>query len=418
MDREVEELNNVLKEKAEHVYSLLSDFGKQICFPSKGILSQTAEAKDTEINATIGQAFEDDGTPMVLDALAKKINLTKHVFLYSSSYGQKELRKLWKKSILEKNPSLKTMSLPVVTNGLTHGLFVVKKLFIEEVEKVIMPDRFWENYKIVFGKENFDFYTLFNGNSFNILALREKLSGNGKKILLLNFPNNPTGYTPTEREVEQIIQAIKESAEQGNNILAICDDAYFGLVFEDGVYKESIFSKLADLHERVLAIKVDGITKEMYAWGLRVGFVSYAFKGMDEEVAEVLENKTAGTIRGTISNACTLSQLIAVDALKSPEFLNQKEEKYFKLKERYEIVKKVLNKNPKYKEFFEPLPFNSGYFMCVELKRNDAEEIRQKLIKQFNTGVIAIGKMLRIAYSSVSKEKIPQLFENIYKACK
>ena len=48
----------------------------------------------------------------------------------------------------------------------------------------------------------------------------------------------------------------------------------FGLVYENGIFKESLFSKLADLHENVLAVKVDGATKEDYAWGFRVGFIT------------------------------------------------------------------------------------------------------------------------------------------------
>ena len=40
--------------------SMLSKIGKEAFFPKKGILAQTAEAKGTEFNATIGQAFEDN----------------------------------------------------------------------------------------------------------------------------------------------------------------------------------------------------------------------------------------------------------------------------------------------------------------------------------------------------------------------
>ena len=40
-----------------------------------------------------------------------------------------------------KNPSLKSeTSLPVVCSGLTHALFVVGHLFVDEGDEIIIPD--------------------------------------------------------------------------------------------------------------------------------------------------------------------------------------------------------------------------------------------------------------------------------------
>ena len=49
-----------------------------------------------------------------------------------------------------------------------------------------------------------------------------------------------------------------QSAQAGNRIVALLDDAYFGLVYESNVAKESLFAALADLHENILAVKLDG----------------------------------------------------------------------------------------------------------------------------------------------------------------
>lgn len=415
-----EKLNNTLEQKAPAIYSLLSRNGQKAFFPHAGILGQTAESKGTKINATIGQAFEEDGRPMVLDTFLSQVKLPQETFLYSPSYGQKKLRELWQREIKRKNPSLKTnITLPIATSGITHGLYLAGELFIGEDETVIIPDKLWGNYKVIYKHANFDEFECFKGKGFNVHGLEEKLSGsNQKKIVLLNFPNNPTGYTPTEQEAEEITNAVKDSAERNNSIAVICDDAYFGLVFEDGTYKESIFAKLAGLHERVLAVKIDGITKETYAWGLRVGFVTYGFKGMDEEASSALEDKTAGTVRGTVSNVCTHSQFLAINALQSQEFIPQTEEKYKTLKQRYDTIKKTLEDNQRYSEFFEALPFNSGYFMCIKLKQNNTEQARRGLIKNHSTGIIATGGTLRIAYSAISKDDIPKLFENVYNECK
>jgi DNA-binding transcriptional MocR family regulator len=90
------------------------------------------------------------------------------------------------------------------------------------------------------------------------------------------------------------------------------------------------------------------------------------------------------------------------------------------LKARFNRVREVL-KNERFtgpSAPFKPLPYNSGYFMCIELApKLDAEKVRQTLLNKYNTGVIAVNNLLRIAYSSVAENYIEQLFENIYNAC-
>lgn len=419
MNPEAEELNKILQEKAPAVYRSLSSWGKQLFFPSKGILSQTAEAKGATYNATIGQAFEDDGSPMVLDVITQQGISPKSV-LYSPSPGQPQLRELWKKEVLRKNPSLKgTITSPLITQALTHGLSVVYDLFIDKEDKIIIPDQYWENLDLTFKGAEYNMFTLFKNGGFNVQGLKEKLQEKGKKIVILNFPNNPTGYTPTVQEANEITRVLKEAAESGSNIVVVLDDAYFGLVYEEGVYEESLFAKLADVHENLLAVKVDGMTKESFVWGLRVGFITYGLKNMDEQVVKALEAKTGGCIRGQISSTSTVSQNLSLKALESPEYGAQREEKAVILKERYQVVKKTLAEHPEYNEEFEALPYNSGYFMCVCLKKMNADELRKKLITDFSTGLIALGNdIIRVAYSASSKENIPVIFENIYKACK
>jgi phosphoenolpyruvate carboxykinase (GTP) len=421
---QAEELNKTILNNSPTIFSLLSKNGKAIYFPKKGILGQSAEAKGKKINATIGIAVEDSGEPMRLKSIEDNIKIPAEMaFSYAPSFGRLDLREKWKSLITEKNPSLKNkqISLPVVTNALTHGLSIAGYLFLDEEDKIIIPEPFWGNYNLTFSNAyhaEIDTFEMFKNGEFNLEALRQKLSGNNeKKILLLNFPNNPSGYTPRKEEMKEIAKTIKESAEAGNKILVIIDDAYFGLVYQDGIEKESIFSLLCDLHENILAVKLDGATKEDYVWGFRVGFITFGIKNGNKETYEALEAKTAGAIRGNISNASNLSQSLILKAFESPSYKEEKQEKYNLLKERYDEVHRVL-KNPKYKSYFDPLPYNSGYFMCIKLNGLDAEEIRKLLLVKYDTGVIALQDKLRIAFSAVKKQDIEQLFENIYLACK
>ncbi|MDP4210870.1 MAG: aminotransferase class I/II-fold pyridoxal phosphate-dependent enzyme [Bacteroidota bacterium] len=426
MDAQALSLNNIIEKQNPAVLDMLSYKGKNIFFPKLGILSQSAQAKGKDINATIGEAIEDNGTSMHLPEFDALINLPgNNVFPYAPSFGKPELRDLWKQLIHTKNPSLKDIiiSHPIATCGLTHGISIAGYLFAGEGDTVILSDLYWENYNLIFEnayKAKVDTFQLFKDGGFNVDAFSQKLNEvkQEKIVLLLNFPNNPSGYTPLTLEIELIVNEIKKQAEAGKKLVVLIDDAYFGLVYEQNVYTESIFVKLATLHENVLAVKLDGATKEDYVWGFRVGFITYGIKNGSLELYGALENKTAGAVRGNISNISQLSQSLLQKAYSSSEYQNSKKQKFDILKSRYNALKDAF-KDSKYAEYFEPLPFNSGYFMCVSLKKGlDAEQVRLHLLHQYSTGVIVLGDVIRLAFSAVPQAKIPTLVENLYLACK
>jgi aspartate/methionine/tyrosine aminotransferase len=428
MNPQAKELNNVIRTVNPNVYDLLSSKGKAIYFPRKGILAQGAAAKDKEINATIGTAYEDDGKPLVLPGMASKVNLdAKDVFPYAGSEGLKNIRDKWKELMRAKNPGLggQEFSIPVVTSGVTNGLSIIGYLFADEIDKVITADLYWENYDLVFTNAygaKLQFFNLFKNGAFDIAAFNKAVNKGfkGKKIILLNFPNNPSGYTPTKEAAEGIIKVLKEAAEKGNQLAVILDDSYFGLVFEDDITAESLFSRLAGLHKNLLAIKADGLTKEEYAWGLRIGFITYGIKDGTPALYRALEEKTAGAVRGNISNAAHLSQSLFVNASKADTYLKEKERNRAKIKERYLKVKEILAAHPEYQDCYDALPFNSGYFMCVKVKDVDVDKVWQTLLDRYSTGVICYSEksILRIAFASTPTQKLEKLFSNIYNACK
>lgn len=426
MDAQALALNTTIEKLNSNVLSMLSQKGKNIFFPKLGILAQSAQAKGKAINATIGEAVEDDGTSMHLPEFDALVNMpTANIFPYAPSFGKPEFRTFWKETIYRKNPSLKdtVISNPIATNGLTHGISMAGYLFADEGDTVLLSNHYWENYNLIF-ENNYgakvSTFDLFANGGFNVADFSKKLNEiSGEKIvILLNFPNNPSGYTPLKSEIKPIVDEIKKLADKGKKVVVIIDDAYFGLVYEDNVYTESIFVDLANLSENVLAVKLDGPTKEDYVWGFRVGFISYAIKGGTAELYEALENKTAGAVRGNISNISQLSQSLLYKVYSAPSYEESKKQKFSILKNRYSILRKEIS-NAKNAEYFAPLPFNSGYFMCIELKKGlVAEEVRKHLLEKYNTGVIVLGNVIRLAFSAVPQAKIPELVENIYLACK
>lgn len=425
MDNQALLLNNTIEKFNPNVLEMLSERGKNIFFPKLGILAQSAQAKGKTINATIGEAVEDDGSSMHLPEFDALVNMpTANIFPYAPSFGKPEFRSLWKDSIYRKNPSLKdtVISNPIATNGLTHGISMAGYLFANEGDTVLLSNHYWENYNLIFENSygaKVSTFELFDNGGFNVTDFAKQLNMiEGEKIItLLNFPNNPAGYTPLYSEIKAIVAEIKKVADKGKKVIVIIDDAYFGLVYEEGVYTESIFVELANLSENVLAVKLDGPTKEDYVWGFRVGFISYAVKGGTVELYEALENKTAGAVRGNISNISQLSQSLLYKVYSAPTYEESKKKKFEILKNRYQILRTEITKL-NYAEYFAPLPFNSGYFMCIELKKGLlAEDIRKHLLEKYSTGVIVLGNVIRLAFSAVPQDQLPQLVENIYKAC-
>ncbi|RXT06419.1 aminotransferase class I/II-fold pyridoxal phosphate-dependent enzyme [Ammoniphilus sp. CFH 90114] len=427
MNKLVQQLNETIQTENPAIFDMLSSLGKAIYFPKEGILSQSAEAKAkaNKYNATIGIAIENK-QPMHFQLIQETLSAyqPKDLYEYAPPAGKPELRSAWKKKILSNNPTLESKNLgnPIITNALTHGLSVVADLFVDSEDVVIIPDKNWENYELTFGIRRgatFSYYPLYNEErKFNSQGLKKAIleqKGKGKAIVLLNFPNNPTGYTPTQDEGKEIVQALLAGAEEGINIVAVTDDAYYGLFFEDSL-RESLFSQLAHLHPRILPIKVDGATKEEYVWGFRVGFVTYASES--DALLAALEQKTMGIIRSTISSGPHPSQTFVLHALTHPDYEQQKQEKYEIMKGRANRVKQVL-KNEKYADAWDYYPFNSGYFMCLELKTVPAEEVRVHLLNQYGIGAIALGQTdLRVAFSCVEEENIEEIFELIYQSVK
>ena len=426
------ELNDQLTKENSSVYEMLSKRGKELFFP-KGILSQSAEAKTKakKFNATIGIATED-GVAMHLPCIKKHLEGIKvnDAFPYAPASGKPELRKKWQEKLLIDNPSLKgkKLSLPLVTSAITHGLSLTGDLFVDEGDTIVLPDKLWGNYRLIFGARlgaQFKTFPLYNGsNGFNTDGLKkliEEVSKEKSKIIvLLNFPNNPTGYSITPREAEEISQILKETASHGANLVVVSDDAYFGLFYEDEVMTESIFAHTANLDERILAVKLDGATKEQYVWGFRVGFITFGVggEGNKEVIYNALEKKTMGAIRGGISNCPHLSQTLVLKALESDEFPKEKKGKYEVLKARALKVKEVLV-NDKYKDAWTYYPFNAGYFMCLKLKKVNAETLRQHILNQYGIGVISVGDTdIRVAFSCTEVDDIQELFDLIYQGVK
>ena len=424
------ELNEILDSSIAG--SFLSSLGRRLFFP-KGIIAQAAEAKKTaKINATIGMAFKG-GKPLSLSPLVKQFSSLspEEIVIYAPTAGVEPFRKAWKAAIIRKNPPLteNDFSLPVVVPGITAGISYIADLFLDEGQVILTADPSWENYSLIFTERRGAVQKgipLFAAGGLNLDAFEKAIKEeavSGYVRIILNFPQNPSGYTPTKKEADALVTMIKDCAENGASVLVICDDAYYGLFYEEDIIKESLFSRFATLHKKVLAVKIDGPTKEDYVWGLRTAFISFGAKGLSEDANAALEKKCMGAIRSSVSCANTPAQFLALKTWEDPETEAEKAAYNALLCSRYRMVKKFITENPA-PPTLEPLPFNSGYFMSFRCKINGtpgmpstpggAEKLRQALLKK-GIGTIALEDIyLRVTFAAIEEIDITSVYKIIY----
>ena len=408
--------------------SFFSNLGEKIILP-QDVLIQSKETATVEgaINATIGIATKNKKA-MALPSINKVLTeISNSEYLpYSPTPGLPKVSELWKEKILLDNPHINKefLSLPMVTTGITQGIDIAANLFSEKGDALLLPNLFWQNYAQIYtiklGNTIYKYNQFDENNKFSINNFKNELYKikEDKISLILNFPNNPTGYTPSNEELSELVEVINVFAKENQNkqLIIVSDDAYFGLFFEKNHKTPTLSAtyKLAE-NSNCLIVKLDGITKEFYSWGLRIGFVTYYTK--DDNLRKLLLEKTQGFLRSTTSSPSNLAQQIALRLLANKQSLEEKEINDSLIKERYNVLKLAISKE-ELDTLVTVLPFNSGYFFTIKLPASiNAHEFRLKFLNEYKYGVYSMDDdHIRIAFSCLDKELIPELISK-FKEC-
>jgi len=436
--------------KKSGIINLLSAFGRSIWLP-QGIFYWTARAKkEATIDATIGSA-QGPESEIVAGAPDKPVTFylpsvtrpfaglkSEDVVAYAPMLGLPDLRRAWRDWILRKLDDVRSrvepcLSLPAVTPGVTGGIFIAGKLFVDRDEVVVSPDRLWENYSNVLERHigaHIETFPFFDGDRLNIKGMQRKLldtlAGQPKAVLMLNFPNNPAGFVPPRDSVPAIVHALVEVVEQaGKPLVVLVDDAYEGYVYDPNALQRSIFGDLCDAHRRILPIKLDGASKEFLLYGGRLGFITFGLpSGLDVErkaLQDELDNKLGGVIRSTVSNCTRPVQAAVLKALGDMDTI---------LAERKRVVDVLARRARRLHDELakarlpqlKPLPFNAGFFCFCDIEGVPAHKLAEHLITNYKVGVVPSegGKIngIRIAFCSVPEKDIPTLVAHIVSAIK
>jgi len=211
----------------------------------------------------------------------------------------------------------------------------------------------------------------------------------------------------TKREGEQLVQLL---TDHPGPCIAVMDDAYAGMVYEDGLIDRSLFWDLVEQadFDRLVPIRVDGLTKELLFYSGRVGFLTHPFTG---QVEEALESKFKCFGRATVGAPPGPPQALANHALGQTSLEQSIEQRKRVLQQRYVTLSEGVAAMKT--DRLRPYPFNSGCFVLFDVDRSiPVETLRQRLL-EVSTGVIAIPSVngIRLAYCSMRDEDIPRLLK-------
>lgn len=385
--------------------ALLSDVGRRIYFP-QGVPAQSAEAKGCPVNATIGQFTDGHGGAAALRAIREGLGPAvrlEDAVLYPAQGGVPALRDTWRARLAA--TAGESIGRPLVTAGLTQGLATVADLFVDADTDVVVPDPCWGNYNLIFGVRRGGRlvpWRLLDGDRVDTAGLRALLATRTRKtVLVLNFPSNPVGFSPTLAEARAVVDALSACPVP---LLVVTDDAYMGMVWDAERLAGSLFDAVvAAALPHVVPVKIDGATKELFFFGGRVGFLTFGLCG---EAAAVLEDKAMGVLRSTTSTTAAPSQALVLQALHDPDLAVQRDEILQQIRERHDRLREGLAAAG-----VETLPFNAAFFVLVRVG-GDPEAIRRALLAE-GVGVVSVpaAGALRVSYASVALADIDTLVE-------
>ena len=182
--------------------------------------------------------------------------------------------------------------------------------------------------------------------------------------------------------------------------MIVLDEAHKGMEWSQESVQGSIAKRLSNRSGAIPGGQSDEPPKNCF-FGGRIGFVTFL---CSQQVAPVLEEKVIASIRSTVSALPSPSQAMVLRSLRSETLDAEVKEIRGLLYRRYRALKDAMDaKNVPY------FPFNSAFFALVRTPI-DAEEMRKYLLTQ-GVGVVAVPaqQAIRVSYSTVSVDNIPEM---------
>ena len=256
----------------------------------------------------------------------------------------------------------------LVTVGGSEGIDMAIRTLVEEGDEVLVVEPSFVCYKPIAEVCGGKVVTLVTKeeNEFKLTAkeLEEAISDK-TKLLVLPYPNNPTGAIMTESELKEIAQIIIK-----NDLFVISDEIYCELTYTPEGHTS--IASLDGMQERTIVI--NGFSKTYSMTGWRLGYALGP--------APIIKQMTK-LHQYAIMSAPTNSQYAAIDALKYGD------EDIKKMKEDYDIRRRFTVDSFRKigLDCFEPL--GAFYvFPCIKSTGLTSEEFAERLIKSKRVAVV------------------------------
>ncbi|MBE6025104.1 MAG: aminotransferase class I/II-fold pyridoxal phosphate-dependent enzyme [Cellulosilyticum sp.] len=229
-------------------------------------------------------------------------SLEKGKTFYSANAGVLELREeicRYMKRRFDLSYDAKTQS--IVTVGGSEGIDIALRLLAGPGDEVLVPEPSFVSYKpctIYAGATPVPLVTKAE-NQFKLTAEELKVAITPKtKVLILPYPNNPTGAIMEEEDLEAIAEVLRET-----NIMVISDEIYAELTYG----KQHVsFASIEGMYERTVVLS--GFSKAYAMTGWRLGYAL----GPAPVIAQMIKIH-----QFAIMCAPSTSQFAAIEAMKN-----------------------------------------------------------------------------------------------------
>ncbi len=374
--------------------------------------------KDSVTNATIGAILDEDEKLVCLPTVEKVYRglSTEDVIAYAPIAGLPDFLECVLTAAFG-NSRPEGHITAVATAGGTGAIHHAIWNYLDEGETALCSDWYWGAYKVLCSDMNRAFTTykmLDENNRFNCSALKEKvqeiLQKQDNLLYLLNTPaHNPTGYSLTSDDMDNVLSILREVAAPGKNIVLFLDVAYIDYAGEKEEVRK-IFKKFSALPENILVIVGYSMSKGFTMYGQRTGAMIGISSSKDviDEFAAINQY----TSRATWSNINRPAMRTLARIYSDPELLQSvcEERDYF-----YRMIKARADLFTREAAAcgLKMLPYSAGFFLSIPAR--DSEAVCNKLHED-NIFAVPLAAGVRVAVCAVPLKKITGMAEKILKA--
>jgi len=215
------------------------------------------------LNFTIGEP-NFDVPEFIKDAM--KEALDKNFTHYAASDGLQELRQAIANFYQRRHQLKLNWQQIMVTVGASQGFMITMMALLNPGDKVLIPSPYFPLYgysTILSGGDSVFVDTSADGFVLTPEALDHQLQGHPEiKLLMLNYPNNPTGTTYSKDQVKGLAEVLRKYPD----VYVLSDEIYGDLVYEGDHY-----SMVDELPDRTILLA--GASKSYAMTGFRLGFL-------------------------------------------------------------------------------------------------------------------------------------------------